>query len=113
MHLTVTTEDKQIYLETNDAIFPNRRAHTINDNSFWNSVDSRIIAIQYHSDGLKQIEYKNPRQDVVITDISTVQKFIDKFNQAESLYQSQLAWDSNNIPDETFEQKITRLGQRP
>ena len=85
MHLTVIPIDKQIYLETPDAQYPNRRCHVIdNDSEFWNSVDSRILAIQYHSDGLKQIEYKNPREDVVITDIATVQKYI-KFTLFDSI----------------------------
>jgi ABC-type uncharacterized transport system ATPase subunit len=114
MHLTVIPSDKQIYLETFDTQFPNRRCHIIdNDQEFWNSVDPRIIAIQYHSDGLKQIEYKNPREDVVITDVSTVQKYIDRFNLTEQTYQSQIAWDSNNVKGETKEQKVTRLGPRP
>jgi hypothetical protein len=114
MHLTVIPIDKQIYLETTDAQFPNRRCHIIdNDQQFWDSVDSRIHAIQYHSDGLKQIEYKNPREDVVITDILTVQKYIDRFNLTEQIYQSQLAWDGNNVVGETLEEKIARIGPRP
>ena len=118
MHLTVIPSDKQIYLETLDTQFPNRRCHIIdNDSEFWNSVDPRIIAIQYHSDGLKQIEYKNPREDVVITDITPLQKYIDKFNLAEQAYQatlaSRLAWISNNVAGETPAQKITRLGPKP
>ena len=123
MHLTVIPFDKQIYLETSDTQFPNRRCHVIdNDQEFWNNVDSRIHAIQYHSDGLKQIEYKNPRENVVITDIATIQKYIDKFNLTEQTYQNQLAWDNNNVQitledgkkrSETLEEKITRLGSRP
>jgi hypothetical protein len=123
MHLTVIPSDKQIYLETADAQFPNRRCHIIdNDSEFWNNVDPRIHAIQYHSDGLKQIEYKNPREDVVITDIATVQKYIDRFNLTEQTYQSQLAWDKNNVEitladgskrTETLQEKITRIGPRP
>lgn len=123
MHLTVIPFDKQIYLETSDTQFPNRRCHVIdNDQEFWNNVDSRIHAIQYHSDGLKQIEYKNPRENVVITDIATIQKYIDKFNLTEQTYQTQLAWDNNNVQitledgkkrSETLEEKITRLGSRP
>ena len=123
MHLTVIPEDKQIYLETSDTQYPNRRCHIIdNDQEFWNNVDSRIHAIQYHTDGLKQIEYKNPREDVVITDISVVQKYVDRFNLTEQTYQSQLVWDNNNIKitltdgtkrAETQEEKVTRLGPRP
>ena len=118
MHLTVIPSDKQIYLETLDTQYPNRRCHIIdNDSEFWNSIDSRILAIQYHSDGLKQIEYKNPREDVVITDIAIIQKYIDRFNLTEQTYQSQLAsqfaWDNNNVQGETREQKVTRLGPRP
>jgi ABC-type uncharacterized transport system ATPase subunit len=123
MHLTVIPSDKAIYLETADAQFPNRRCHVIdNDSEFWNNVDPRIHAIQYHSDGLKQIEYNNPREDVVITDISEVQKYVDRFNLTEQTYQSQIAWDSNNVKitledktqrDETLEEKINRLGPRP
>jgi len=119
MHLTVIPSDKQIYLETPNAEnfptqFPNRRCHIIdNDSEFWNNVDSRIHAIQYHSDGLKQIEYNNPREDVAITDVSEIQKYIDRFNLSEQTYQSQCAWDKNNIQGETPGQKITRLGPRP
>jgi ABC-type uncharacterized transport system ATPase subunit len=123
MHLTVIPSDKQIYLETSDKQFPNRRCHVVdNDQEFWNNVDSRIHAIQYHSDGLKQIEYKNPREDVVITDIATIQKYVDRFNLTEQTYQSQLVWDNNNVQitladgskrAETSEEKITRLGPRP
>ena len=69
MHLTVIPSDKQIYLETSDLQYPNRRCHIIdNDSEFWNSVDSRINAIQYHSDGLKQIEYNNQTIMVVEND---------------------------------------------
>ena len=123
MHLTVIPSDKQIYLETSDAQYPNRRCHVIdNDSEFWNSVDPRIHAIQYHSDGLKQIEYNNPRENVVITDESIIKKYIDRFNLTEQTYQSQLAWDNNNVlidlEDgkkrlETLEEKITRIGPRP
>jgi hypothetical protein len=114
MHLTVIPSDKQIYLETADTQFPNRRCHVIdNDSEFWNNVDSRIHAIQYHSDGLKQIEYNNPREDVVITDVSIIQKYVDRFNLTEQTYQAQLSWDSNNVQGETLEQKVTRIGSRP
>jgi hypothetical protein len=123
MHLTVIPSDKQIYLETSDTQYPNRRCHVIdNDSEFWNSVDSRILAIQYHSDGLKQIEYNNPREDVAITDASIVDIYIDRFNLTEQTYQSQLAWDNNNVKitlednterAETKEEKINRLGSRP
>ena len=123
MHLTVIPSDKQIYLETSDTQYPNRRCHVIdNDSEFWNSVDPRIHAIQYHSDGLKQIEYNNPRENVVITDESIIKKYIDRFNLTEQTYQSQLAWDNNNVlidlEDgkkrlETLEEKITRIGPRP
>ncbi len=114
MHLTVLPPDKAIYLETSDLQFPNRRCHfIINDQEFWNNVDPRIHAIQYHSDGIKEIEYNNPRENIPITDVTTLQKYIDKFNLTEQTYQSQLAWDSNNVKDETPEQKVTRLGPRP
>jgi hypothetical protein len=128
MHLTVIPSDKQIYLETSNSVhlptsWPNRRCHVIdNDQEFWNSVDSRILAIQYHSDGLKQIEYKNPREDVVITNVSDVQKYVDRFNLTEQTYQSQIVWDNNNVKitladgskrAETSEEKITRIGPRP
>jgi len=114
MHLTVIPSDKQIYLETSDLQYPNRRCHIIdNDSEFWNNVDTRIHAIQYHSDGQKEFELKNPSENIVITDISTIQKYIDRFNLAEQTYQAQLAWDKNNVQGETSEQKITRLGPRP
>jgi hypothetical protein len=123
MHLTVIPSDKQIYLETSDKQFPDRRCYVIdNDQEFWNNVDPRIHAIQYHSDGLKQIEYKNPREDVVITDITIVQKYLDRFNLTEQTYQSQIVWDNNNVQvtladgnkrTETQEEKVARIGPRP
>ena len=123
MHLTVIPADKQIYLETSDLQYPNRRCHIIdNDSEFWNNVDSRIHAIQYHSDGIKQIEYNNPREDIVITDITTIQKYVDRFNLTEKTYQSRIAWDRNTVKItlednsqrfETKEEKINRLGPRP
>jgi hypothetical protein len=42
-----------------------------------------------------------------------VQKYVDRFNLTEQTYQSQIAWDNNNVQGETSEQKITRLGSRP
>ena len=128
MHLTVIPIDKQIYLETPNATYgptnwPNRRCHIIdNDQEFWNNVDSRIHAIQYHSDGIKEIEYNNPRENIPITDVTTLQKYIDRFNLTEQTYQSQIAWDKNNVQItlvdgnkrfETQEEKVTRLGPRP
>jgi hypothetical protein len=121
MHLTVIPFDKQIYLETPNAThyptnWPNRRCHIIeNDSEFWNSVDKDIHAIQYQDDGQKEIEYKTSsgKGNVPITDVSSLQKYINRFNLTEQTYQSQLAWDNNNAQDETFEQKVTRLGARP
>jgi len=128
MHLTVIPSDKQIYLETPNAThnpmnWPNRRCHVIeNDQEFWNNVDSRIHAIQYHSDGDKHIEYKNPQENITITDISIIQKYIDRFNLSEQTYQVQVAWDLNTLKiplengkmrNETNEEKVIRLGPRP
>ena len=114
MHLTVIPLDKQIYLETADTQFPNRRCHGIdNDQEFWNNVDTRIHAIQYHSDGDKHIEYKNPQENIPITDVNILQKYINRFNLTEQTFQAQITWDNNNVQGETKEQKITRLGSRP
>lgn len=116
MHLTVIPSDKQIYLETSDIQYPSRRCHVINnDSEFWASVPSDIHAIQYHDDGQKEIEYKvsSGKGNVPITDVSTLQKYIDRFNLTEETYQAQLVWDNNNVQGETLEQKITRLGSRP
>jgi len=125
MHLTVIPIDKAIYLETSDLQFPNRRCHIIdNDVEFWDSVDKDINAIQYHSDGQKEIEYKvsSGRGNVPITDISILQKYIDRFNLTEQTYQAQVTWDKDNVQitladgskrNETQEEKINRLGPRP
>ena len=129
MHLTITTEDRQIYLETPNAVhyptnWPTRRAHIINDDSFWNSVDKDIWAIQYHTDGDKHIEYKTSsgKGNVTITDTSILQKFIDKFNLTEQLFQVQTAWDKDtlvitnelgHVRSENVQEKTTRLGPRP
>jgi hypothetical protein len=128
MHLTVIPSDKQIYLETPNAThypnqFPMRRCHTIdNDQEFWNGVDPRIHAIQYHSDGDKHIEYKNPQENVPITDVSILQKYINRFNLTEQTFQAQVVWDNNNVQitlvdgskrAETQEEKVARIGSRP
>ena len=125
MHLTVIPSDKQIYLETSDTQYPMRRCHVIdNDSEFWASVPSDIHAIQYHDDGQKEIEYKTSsgKGNVPITDVSSLQKYIDRFNLTEQTYQAQVAWDKNNVQitladgskrAETSEEKITRLGPRP
>jgi len=113
MHLTVIPSDKSIYLETSDKTWPQRRCHTIDDSNFWSSIDPNIHAIQYHTDGAKHKELKNPKEIVTISNESEVQIFIDKFNSAETVYQSQIVWDNDNVADETIEEKITRLGPRP
>lgn len=117
MHLTVIPGDKQIYLETAEVLWPYRMCHVVNESSFWNSIDQRIHAIQYHSDGLKQIEYKNPRENIFITDESILNIYIIKFNERETAYQallvSQKEWDSNNVQNETLQEKINRIGPRP
>ena len=130
MHLTVIPSDKQIYLETPNAEhlptqFPMRRCHVIdNDQEFWAPIPNDIHAIQYHDDGQKEIEYKTSsgKGNVPITDVSSLQKYIDRFNLTEQTYQAQVSWDKNNVQitladgskrAETSEEKITRLGSRP
>jgi len=125
MHLTVIPSDKTIYLETPDLQYPNRRCHVIdNDSEFWESIDKDIHAIQYHDDGQKEIEYKvsSGKGNVLITDVSILQKYIDRFNLTEITYQAQIAWDSNNVQvtlengtkrQETQEEKVSRIGPRP
>ena len=124
MHLTVIPSDQAIYFETIECQHPNRRCHIINnDSEFWASVDKDIHAIQYHSDGQKEIEYKvsSGKGNVPITDISTLQKYIDRFNLTEQTYQSQVSWDKNNVQvtvdgvtrAETLEEKVARIGPRP
>ena len=125
MHLTVIPGDQAIYFETIDCQHPNRRCHIINnDSEFWNSIDKDIHAIQYHDDGQKEIEYKvsSGKGNVPITDVSSLQKYIDRFNLTEQTYQAQIAWDNNNVKitledntqrAETLEEKTNRLGPRP
>lgn len=125
MHLTVIPGDQAIYLETIECQHPNRRCHIINnDIEFWNSIDKDIHAIQYHSDGQKEIEYKTSsgKGNVPITDVSSLQKYIDRFNLTEQTYQAQVAWDKNNVQitlengtkrAETLEEKVARIGPRP
>ena len=125
MHLTVIPSDLAIYLETIECQHPNRRCHVINnDSEFWASIPNDIHAIQYHSDGQKEIEYKTSsgKGNVPITDVSTLQKYIDRFNLTEQTYQVQVAWDLNTLKiplengkmrNETNEEKVIRLGPRP
>lgn len=122
MHLTVVTKSKQIYLETKDAIWPNRKCFVINNNSFWESIDQDIWAIQYHTDGVKEIEYKasTGRGNVTLVDgLIDINIFINKFNEAETEYQNTLEkqkiWDAQGLlPGEVnMGDKIKRLGIRP
>ena len=124
MHLTVIPSDLAIYLETIECQHPNRRCHVINnDSEFWASVPSDIHAIQYHDDGQKEIEYKTSsgKGNVPITDVSSLQKYIDRFNLTEQTYQAQVSWDKNNVQvtingvtrAETQEEKVARIGPRP
>jgi hypothetical protein len=120
MHLTVIPSDKQIYLETpnannNPTSWPLRRCLTINDPEFWASVPSDIHAIQYHSDGQKEIEYtlSSGKGNIPITDVSSLQKYIDRFNAAEPIYQAQVIWEKDCPEGETVPQKIARLGPYP
>lgn len=121
MHLTVITKDKSIYLETKDAIWPNRKYFIINNDSFWNSIDQDIWAIQYHTDGTKEIEYKvsTGKGNVLLKEeLIDINKFVNKFNEAEAEYQRVLEerkiWDAQELlPDETYGDKIKRLGIRP
>ena len=119
MHLTVIPADKAIYLETSTIIWPNRVCHIINDDSFWSSIDPTIHAIQYHDNDVQEIEYevKSGKGNVSITNVADLQIYVDRFNQQESLYQSQVAaqqaWINNNVQGETPAQKIARLGAMP
>jgi|694.fasta_scaffold73050_2 hypothetical protein len=123
MKLTVIFATKQIGLETTDATWPVRRFHTINDDTFWNSFDQDISAIQYHTGYPQYCEMEmkthSGKNNVKLTnqDEAFLQQFVDKFNQREADYQQLVTaintWNNDVIEGEKPAEKVVRLGPRP
>jgi hypothetical protein len=109
MKLTVIFATKPIGLETTDATWPVRRFHTINDDTFWNSFDQDISAIQYHTGYPQYCEMEmkthSGKNNVKLTnqDEAFLQQFVDKFN----------TWNNDVIEGEKPAEKVVRLGPRP
>jgi len=123
MKLTVIFSTKEIGLETTDATWPVRRFHTVNNDSFWNSFDTDIHAIQYHTGHPQYCEMEmkphSGKNNVKLTsqDEAFLQQFVDKFNEREADYQQLVtainAWNNNVIDGEKPPEKVKRLGPRP
>ena len=123
MKLTVIFSTKEIGLDTADATWPVRRFHIINNDSFWNSFDQDISAIQYHTGHPQYCEMEmkphSGKNNVKLTvqDEPFLQQFVDKFNEREAAYQqlvvAQNIWDNDKIIGEKPPEKLIRLGPRP
>ena len=91
-------------------------AYVVDDNSFWSqSKFSNIWAIQYGTTiSTDEVEYRDttPHSTFADANIGSIVDFTDKW---DSLHLSQLQanWDSNNVDEETSNEKISRLGARP
>ena len=125
---TVVFEDKIIIKRTGEFNKQTACAHTINDDNFWNqSKFNNLHAIQFTDDNLDndQVEFNdnspNGLYDAAI--YGDFSQFITKWDEAH-LAEIQSDWDNNNISvedpvnsgmyrDETNEEKVSRLGERP
>lgn len=112
---TVVFDDKMIIKQTGN----DQGGYQINDDAFWNDPKwSNIWAIQYKDDDHEYndtIEYRDETPHATWTaaglgDFSS--QFISRWESAH-LENLQRLWDENNVENETEQEKITRLGERP
>ena len=91
-------------------------SYKIDDDSFWNQSEfSNLWAIQYgtaSSDDAVEYRDSTPHSAHDSVTHGDFNEFITRWDTAH-LAQLQSDWDEDNVPDETPEQKINRLGARP
>ena len=108
---TVVFDDKKVI---NQSV--NHTAYEIDDDSFWNDPKfSNIWAIQYGTTPSDDaVEYRDSTSHTAY-DSSVLGNFNDFITRWDSAHLTQLQsdWDEDNVPDETPEQKINRLGAKP
>tara|TARA_Y100000004_G_scaffold107827_1_gene120936 strand:+ start:467 stop:844 length:378 start_codon:yes stop_codon:yes gene_type:complete len=113
---TVVFDDKLVIKQTGDAA---GTGYKIDNDTFWNdSKWSNIWAIQYKADDHDYndtVEYRDETPHATWTEANLgdfSSQFINKWDEAH-LAKLQADWDNNNVDDETEEEKIARLGERP
>ena len=107
---TIVRADKLIIKQYGDG---KSIGYFIDDQNFWNTnLDSTINAIQYtgNNSDLDQVEFNNGNKNTYFS--GNIKIFADAWDK-EHLKSLQLIWDSNSLQNETIEEKIVRLGQRP
>lgn len=107
---TIVRADKRIIKQYGDG---KSIGYLVDDQNFWNTnLDSTINAIQYtgNNSDFDQVEFNNGNQNTYFS--GNIKIFADAWDK-EHLKMLQLIWDSNNLENETVEEKIVRLGQRP
>ena len=112
----VVFDDKRVinHAVKNDDGFP--KGYTIDDDAFWNqSHFSNLWAIQYGNANVEdQVEHRDSTPHAAHNSVThgNFNEFITRWDAAH-LAQLQSDWDSDNVDEETEEQKINRLGARP
>jgi hypothetical protein len=107
---TIVRADKLIIKQYGDG---KSTGYFIDDQNFWNTnLDSTINAIQYtgNNSDFDQVEFNNGNKNTYFS--GNIKIFADAWDK-EHLKSLQLIWDNNNLENETIEEKIVRLGQRP
>ena len=108
---TVVFDDKKVI---NQSV--SHTGYEIDDDSFWNqSHFSNLWAIQYgtaSSDDAVEYRDSTPHSAYDANVHGDFNEFITRWDTAH-LAQLQSDWDSDNVLEETPEQKINRLGARP
>ena len=107
---TIVRADKLIIKQYGDG---KSIGYFIDDQNFWNTnLDSTINAVQYtgNNSDLDQVEFNNGNKNTYFS--GNIKIFADAWDK-EHLKSLQLIWDSNSLQNETIEEKIVRLGQRP
>jgi len=107
---TIVRADKLIIKQYGDG---KSIGYFIDNQNFWNTnLDSTINAIQYtgNNSDFDQVEFNNGNKNTYFS--GNIKIFADAWDK-EHLKSLQLIWDNNNLENETIEEKIVRLGQRP
>ena len=107
---TIVKPDKLIIKQYGDG---QTIGHIVEDQNFWSTnLDSSVNAIQYTGDNsdLDQVEFNNGNKHTFFS--GDIKIFADAWD-TEHLKFLQEKWDIDNLKDETPEQKIIRLGQKP
>jgi hypothetical protein len=114
---TIVFDDQMIIKRINEFNEENALGYQCGGTDFWNQAKfSNLHAIQFTNDNEDndQVEYKDTRPNSAydVNTLGSFQQFIDLWD-SKHLSILQENWDNNNIQEETPEQKVIRLGERP